>query len=170
VGHETVSTFAIGREKNQKEWQAVGRELMRLGLLHQAEGRPGTVTITPEGREILRRRATVMLTRAAQAQTEVPAALPCDEALFASLRALRRTLAAERAVPPYVIFPDSSLLQMAREYPTDAAAFARISGVGDRKLADLGPAFMQAIAAHVAAHGRIFREPAPARAGPRSAV
>ena len=170
-GHETLSTFAIGREKSQKEWQAVGRELLRLGLLHQAEGRPGTITITPEGREILRRRATVMLTRTARArEAEAPAALPCDEALFASLRALRRALAEERAVPPYVIFPDSALLQMAREYPTDAAAFARISGVGDKKLADLGPAFMQAIAAHVAAHGRISgRAAAPPGAGPRSA-
>jgi ATP-dependent DNA helicase RecQ len=162
-GHQEVSTFAIGGEHNQKEWQAVGRELLRLGLLRQGVDRPGEVTVTPRGREILKQRARVMLTRAAQAPADAPAALPCDEALMASLRALRKGLAEERGVAPFVVFADSALRQMAREYPTDAAAFARISGVGEKKLADLGPAFMGAIAAHVEAHGRQrFGEPAAA--------
>jgi ATP-dependent DNA helicase RecQ len=159
--HQELSTFAIGTEHNQKEWQAIGRELLRLDLLHRDDERPGTVRVTARGREILKQRAPVTLTRAAQAQADAPAALPCDEALLGSLRALRRRLAEERVVAPYIIFSDSALLQMARAYPTDAAAFARISGVGDRKLADLGPAFMEAIAAHVEAHGRQpFEEPA----------
>ncbi len=72
-----------------------------------------------------------------------------------------RTLADARDVPAFVIFSDVALRQMAREYPTDPASFRRINGVGDKKLADLGPVFLPAIAAHVAAHGKQgFDEPA----------
>ena len=162
-GHQELSTFGIGKEKNQKEWQAVGRELLRLGLLQQKEERMGGITVTPEGREILRRRATVMLTKATASATAAPEAAPCDEALMEALRRLRRSLADARDVPAFVIFSDVALRQMARQYPTDAAAFARISGVGEKKLAEHGEAFTRLIAAHVEAHGRQrWDEPAAA--------
>jgi ATP-dependent DNA helicase RecQ len=83
-----------------------------------------------------------------------PTALPCDEALFASLRSLRKQLADQRDVPAYVIFGDVALRQMAREYPTDATAFRRINGVGEKKLAELGDVFMRAISEHVEVHGK----------------
>src|SRR5262249_32597699 len=80
----------------------------------------------------------------------------------------RKQLADARDVPAFVIFSDVALRQMAREYPTDARAFLRINGVGDKKLADLGAAFMGAIAEHVAAHGRQRWEPAvPPRPRPQ---
>ena len=172
-GHHELSTFAIGKEHNQKEWQAVGRELLRLGLLHQKEERLGGITVTPQGREILRSRAKVMLTRAATAAAATaPEAAPCDEVLMASLRQLRKSLADARDVPAYVVFSDVALRQMARQYPTDEPAFARISGVGEKKLRELGAAFLERISAHVATHGRQRWEepaaaPAPAPAKPR---
>ena len=72
-------------------------------------------------------------------------------------------------MPAFVIFGDVALRQMAREYPTDPRAFRRINGVGEKKLAELGPAFTAAIAAHVAAHGKQSwdRSPPPPRCPPR---
>jgi ATP-dependent DNA helicase RecQ len=67
--------------------------------------------------------------------------LACDEALFDRLRELRRTLASERGVPPYIVFSDVALRHMAREYPTTPAAFGLIHGVGDKKLKEFGDPF-----------------------------
>src|SRR5439155_1388661 len=62
----------------------------------------------------------------------------CDEALFEKLRQLRKQLADQQAVPPYIIFSDVALRQMARFYPQSEADFARISGVGEKKLREFG--------------------------------
>jgi ATP-dependent DNA helicase RecQ len=156
LGHTELSTYGIGKEHRPKEWQAVGRELLRLGLLRQTGDRFPVVEVTPQGREALMKRSPITLTRqAAAAKTAAaPAALPCDEALLDTLRKLRKALADARDVPAYVIFSDVSLRQMAREYPVDVGAFLRINGVGDKKLKDLGATFMAAIAEHVATHGK----------------
>ena len=82
------------------------------------------------------------------ARDGVAADAPYDETLFDELRALRKTLADERDVPAYVIFPDTTLRAMARDVPADATALRRIPGVGDRKLADYGDAFLAALAAY----------------------
>ena len=68
-----------------------------------------------------------------------------DEDLFQKLRELRRTLAKERGVPPYVIFNDRTLAEMAAKKPRSIAALLAIKGVGDKKAADLGEAFLAAI-------------------------
>jgi ATP-dependent DNA helicase RecQ len=69
-----------------------------------------------------------------------------DEALFDRLRGLRRELARERGVPPYVIFNDRTLLSMAARKPASPESFRAIKGVGDKKAADLGPYFLAEIA------------------------
>ena len=71
-----------------------------------------------------------------------------------SLRQLRKQLADERGVPPYIVFSDVALRQMARFYPQGEAEFARISGVGDKKLREFGAVFMGEIAAHLHANPR----------------
>ena len=68
-----------------------------------------------------------------------------DEALFEALRTLRRTMAAERGIPPYLIFSDASLREMARERPVTQEMFLQIKGVGLRKLQELGPRFLACI-------------------------
>jgi len=69
--------------------------------------------------------------------------------LFDRLRRLRKKLADELGVPPYIVFSDVSLRQMARYYPTNEVEFTRISGVGERKLADFGKVFIDSIAAYL---------------------
>ncbi len=80
--------------------------------------------------------------------------IECDEALFAHLRGVRRTLADARNVPAYVIFSDVALREMARTYPTTSAEFRRIPGVGEQKLRDFAEAFLAAIADYLQTNSR----------------
>jgi ATP-dependent DNA helicase RecQ len=75
-----------------------------------------------------------------------------DRGLFDSLRALRKQFADERGVPPYVLFSDATLRDMARARPGSPDAFLNVRGVGERKLADLGPRFLGHIAAYCREH------------------
>lgn len=159
-GHHTLSTYGIGHEHSRNEWGAIGRELVRLGLLAQDPDQFNTVDVTPSGRQWLKERGTLTLTRpiaAPERKARPPRAgeIACDEALFGRLRELRKRLADERGVPPYVIFGDVSLRQMARHYPLTPAAFSQISGVGERKLAEFAADFLAAIASHLDEHPRL---------------
>jgi len=75
--------------------------------------------------------------------------ISCDEVLFERLRQLRKRLADERGVPPYIVFSDVALRQMAHDYPATERDFIRISGVGEKKLAEFGSTFLSEIAAHL---------------------
>ena len=153
-GHNELSTYGVGGELKRAEWQAIGRELLRLGLVECAPGKFATLSLTPAGLEVLRKRTSIVLTKQieiAEKRARIkPGAIECDEALFEHLRALRRQLADERGVPAYIIFSDVSLREMARKYPTNSAEFRRIPGVGEQKLKDFGEVFMSAIRSHSA--------------------
>ena len=153
-GHNELSTYGIGGELKRAEWQAIGRELLRLELVECAPGKFATLSLTPAGLEALRMRTSIVLTKQieiAEKRARIkPGAIECDEVLFARLRALRRQLADERGVPAYIIFSDVSLREMARKYPTTSTEFRRIPGVGEQKLKDFGEAFLSAIRSHSA--------------------
>ncbi len=159
--HHTLSTFGIGKELGRNEWGAIGRELVRLGLLRQASGMMPTVSLTDEGMATLKERRTVRLTKPREApKASVPravtasGAVTCDEVLFEKLRRLRKRLADEQGVPPYIVFGDVSLRHMARDYPTTERDFLAIPGVGETKLRVYGDEFLAEIESHVAANGR----------------
>ena len=156
-GHQSLSTYNIGGEHTRAEWGTIGRELVRLGFLFQNAEKFNIVELTDEGRAALKSRQKVTLTRPV-APTE-PAKhrigeIACDEVLFGKLRELRKQLADERGVPPYIVFSDVSLRQMARFYPANDREFSRISGVGDRKLREFGAVFLGEIAAHLQSNPR----------------
>ncbi len=149
TGHDRLSTYGIGKEHSAAQWMEIGRQLQRLGLLTAATGDRPTVAVTADGMETLKSRATVTLSRL-MAAAKKPAAtragdIPCDEGLFEKLRALRKQLADEAGVPPYVVFTDVTLRHIARSYPLDHRAMAAIPGVGERKLADYGGLFIAAV-------------------------
>jgi len=156
--HNELSTYGIGGELKRGQWQAIGRELLRLGLIECAPGKFATLSLTPAGLEALRKRTTIVLTKqidiAEKAARRRAGAIECDEALFERLRALRRRLADERGVPAYIIFSDVSLREMARNYPTNSTEFRHIPGVGEQKLKDFGEAFLSEIRSHLAANPR----------------
>ncbi len=178
-GHEALSTYGIGRDTPRPEWVALGRQLLRQGLLSQSQDGYATVALTAEGLAALKDGRTFMLARppaaartsaAATSATAVAKAgdIPCDEGLFAALRVLRKQLADARDVPAYVVFSDVSLRHMARAYPADAATLVRIPGVGEKKLADFGEPILQAVAAWLADQPRLdfpdlLPAPAPVR-------
>jgi len=157
-GHDELTTYGIGKEVSRKAWQAIGRELLRLGFLEVAPGKFATVQVTPSGREALRSRRQITLTK--HLEKPEPRAksrggeIQCDEALFAKLRGLRRTLADERNVPAYVIFSDVALREMARQNPIIPAQFRRIPGVGEQKLKDFAKPFLAAIAEYLQSNSR----------------
>ena len=157
-GHNELSTYGIGAELKRTEWQAIGRELLRLGLIECAPGKFTTLSLTSEGLKTLRNRTPIVLTKqidiAEKNAQRWAGTIECDEVLFERLRALRRKLADDRKVPAYIIFSDVSLRKMARDYPTNSTEFRRIPGVGEQKLKDFGEAFLSEIKSHSAANPR----------------
>jgi len=164
-GHHTLSTYDIGSEHTRAEWGAIGRELVRLGLLFQNPEKFNIVELTEAGRAALKSRQKITLTKSVaptEAAKHRAGEIACDEALFEKLRGLRKQLADERAVPPYIIFSDVSLRQMARFYPMNGKDFSRVSGVGEKKLQEFGEIFLHEIALHLQANPRqIFADDFP---------
>jgi ATP-dependent DNA helicase RecQ len=153
--HDQLSTFGIGRDVSRGKWQAIGRELLRLGLVAAAPGKFATLQLTEAGLEALRERRPITLTIPFEVETgkrkkHRTGEIECDEVLFEKLRLLRRTLADERSVPAYVVFSDVALREMARAYPTTPSEFGRIPGVGQQKLRDFAEPFTAAIAEYIA--------------------
>jgi len=153
-GHHELSTYGIGGELKRAEWQAIGRELLRLGLVECAPGKFATLSLTPVGIDALKNRTPIVLTKQIDIAEKTPrrkaGAIECDEALFERLRSLRRKLADERNVPAYVVFSDVSLREMARSYPTNTNEFRRVPGVGEQKLKDFAELFLSEIKSYVA--------------------
>ena len=156
-GHHQLSTYGIGKDLGRAEWGAIGRELIRLGFAKQDASRFNVLELTPEGRAALAQRKPVQLTKpmkVPERREHAVGEIACDEALFERLRALRKRLADERGVPPYIVFSDVALRQMARTYPSNESEFARISGVGQVKLRDYGVVFIGEITSFLATNAR----------------
>ena len=165
-GHDELSTYGIGGEMKREVWQAIGRELLRLGLIEAAPGKFATLQLTPAGLEALRQRTAITLTKPADVATKTKSragAIEADEKLFDELRSVRRRLADERNVPAYVIFSDVALREMARSYPTTPAEFRKIPGVGEQKLKDFAEPFLATINGYLESNPRqVFGAAPPA--------
>ena len=156
--HDQLSTYGIGKEHSVATWTEIARQLARRGWLAIDSGTYPTVTLTAEGMALLRERRPVSLTRLMA--NDSPAARPragdieCDQELFEILRSHRKQVADAASLPPYVVFSDVSLRHMARSYPTADAAFLAIPGVGERKLIEYSPGFMNAIRDYLQTNAR----------------
>ena len=153
-GHEQLSTFGIGKDLPREQWQRIGRELLRLGLMEAAPGKFATLSVTDAGMTALRKRAPITLTKLVEApakKVRVPRSgeIECDEELFERLRALRRKIADKRNVPAYIIFSDATLREMARVGPRSKSEFAQMAGVGQQKLKEFAESFLAEIGEHL---------------------
>jgi len=155
LGHDRLSTFGIGTEHNKAEWLALISELLRLGYVEQ-EMEHRTLLLTNEGLHALKEQRTLefakprALARSKKGR-KVEHAIAFrsqDHDLFEALRRLRKSIADEQGVPPYVVFSDATLREMARLKPATQSAFLNVSGVGDVKLQKYGQAFVEEIALH----------------------
>ncbi len=150
-GHDSLSTFGVGRDLPKAQWQAVFRQMMGHDLIRPDAERHGALRMTDAARPILRGEAAVTLRRdtirAATAGPVVRALVSDEDApLLSALKARRRALADAARVPAYVIFPDRTLIEMTEKRPATLDAMARISGVGAKKLESHGAVFLAVIA------------------------
>ena len=157
-GHDQISTFGIGREFEKKEWQSIFRQLVALNLLAVDNSEYGGVKITLQGQAFLKHKETLRLrkwSRPAKIKSGSLSRAPLnfdsedDEKLFDALRVARLELAREQNVPPYVIFHDKTLREIALQKPVSRPAFSVISGVGQSKLERYGDAFLEVIRSHL---------------------
>ncbi|MBM4195806.1 MAG: DNA helicase RecQ [Gammaproteobacteria bacterium] len=161
LGHDRLSTYGIGRDLGETEWMSIFRQLIHRGFLYQDIANWSVLKLTDTARPLLRGETTLELARprvkrkataktpkgkrAKQAVAESPLA-DADQQLFERLRSLRRELADAQGVPPYVVFGDTTLLEMSRRRPATADALLEITGVGQVKLERYAEAFLRAIA------------------------
>jgi ATP-dependent DNA helicase RecQ len=152
--HDALSTFGIGTEHKATQWRHIIRQLIALGYLDVDTDGHGAVQLTPAARPLLRGdidlqlRALPAREKARRpAKTKRPAVElePADQELFEALRLRRMELAREHSVPPYVIFHDSTLLELASRRPLSDDEMRGISGVGEQKLARFGKDFITVI-------------------------
>jgi ATP-dependent DNA helicase RecQ len=154
-GHDRLPTFAVGRELSRNAWGAVFRQMMGRDLVRPDPERHGALRMTEAARPVLRGEVEVRLREdtvsAASVRAEPRALVGEDDApLLSALKALRRELAEAAKVPPYVIFTDRSLIEMAQTRPQTLDGFARIAGVGAKKLERYGPKFLEVLTGSVA--------------------
>ena len=152
LGHDRLSTYGIGAEKSQEAWSGLIRQLVHLGYLQQDVASFSVLKLTEAARPLLRGEQELILPRPRIKPGRVKkpprrrvGEIDYDEDLFQALRTLRKRLADEAGVPPYVIFGDAALAEMAAFRPTDQEALLRINGVGKQKLARYGEDFIAEI-------------------------
>ncbi|MBN2810207.1 MAG: DNA helicase RecQ [Deltaproteobacteria bacterium] len=155
--HDQLSTWGLLKEESNEQIKAWIDQLVSQGFLER-EGEYQIIRVTPSGRELLRgEKKPCLLTiktsaTAADAVTAETILTPLEINLFDELRELRRELARDRAVPPYVIFSDASLYDMAQVRPTNLEMFRQVKGVGAMKLVDFGEVFTARISSFCRQH------------------
>ena len=154
--HDQLSTYGIGKERSEEEWTAIFRQLIHRGFLLQDVASYSVLKLTAAARPLLRGEVELELakprireknkkTRKKKQLMEGGLETPQDEALFDRLRELRKQIADEMGVPPYIVFGDSALIHMAQLKPTNEDEMLSVHGVGQAKLERFGKVFLDCI-------------------------
>ncbi len=159
-GHVDMPVFGAGKDLPVKTWQSVYRQLLAAGLISVDHGAYGALKLEPESRAVFKKEREVRFRKdrpttgkasrsssasSANAKSGLEGA---DLELFQALRAVRMDISKDLGVPPYVVFPDTTLVALATERPSDEDEMLDISGVGPSKLERFGDAFLEVINAH----------------------
>ncbi len=149
-GHDNLPTYGLGKDIDKRTWQAIFRQMMAHDLIRPDPARHGAFRMTQAARPILRDEEKITLRKDTIKSGERRVAVKTlvseeDAPLLSALKAKRRALAEAARVPAYIIFNDRTLIEMAEQRPADLDAFARISGVGAKKLENFGAAFLEVI-------------------------
>ena len=157
VGHQRLPTFGVGAARGKNEWRSLIRQMVATGFLRLDIAGYGGLATTDKGRDLLRgegvfryREETVVAQpsakrRETRAKTQEDPLNGDQTTLLDALKALRLQLAKERGVPAYIVFPDRSLIDMARRRPRTKAEFAEVNGVGAAKLEQFAAPFLAVI-------------------------
>ena len=152
-GHQHLAVFGVGKGFSEVEWRTLFRQLVARGLADVDLEGFGGLRLDESCRPLLRGEVSLQLRRepkpaqAAKASSSAASQLVRghERDMWEALRSLRRKLAEEHSVPPYVIFPDATLLEMLRSQPSSLSEMAEVSGVGARKLERYGQAFLEVL-------------------------
>ena len=154
--HQNLSTYGIGKEHTQKEWQSLIRQLVARNFLYADVDAYGGLKITDQGMAFLKSQENIHLrlepkttASSSKALKKTKALISLDkeedQELFTELKALRLSIAKENNIPPYVVFHDKTLIEMAKNKPLTLEDMSLISGVGQSKLNKYGQNFLNAI-------------------------
>ncbi|PKB91173.1 ATP-dependent DNA helicase RecQ [Ewingella americana] len=155
-GHDKLTVYGIGKEQSNEHWTSVLRQLIHLGMIMQNIAMHSALQLTEAARPVLRGETPLQLAvpriqtlKIKSSSSQKTYGGNYDRKLFAKLRKLRKTLADENNVPPYVVFNDTTLLEMAEQLPVSPSELLDITGVGQRKLEKFGRPFMAMIRDHI---------------------
>jgi len=155
-GHDKLSVYGIGKDQSNEHWTSVVRQLIHLGMIMQNIAMHSALQLTEAARPVLRGENPLQLAVPRIQTLKIKSSASqktyggnYDRKLFAKLRKLRKSLADDNNVPPYVVFNDTTLLEMAEHLPISPSDLLDITGVGQRKLEKFGRPFMAMIRDHI---------------------
>ncbi len=151
--HDKVSTFGLGKDKTPGYWHAIIRQLIHLGFLQQDIENHSALCLTQASHPVLKGTLPLMLAtprlQKASYWRQTNQSSNYDRKLFAKLRVLRKEIADAEDIPPYIVFNDATLSELAKFQPTSAHEMLNISGIGDTKLSRYGQTFLTVIKEHL---------------------
>ncbi|MCL4142441.1 UNVERIFIED_CONTAM: hypothetical protein GTU68_000003 [Idotea baltica] len=156
-GYDQIKTYGAGSDMNYLEWQHAIMQLLHIGMVEVAYDQGHVLKLTAASREVLFSGRKVEMVRLADVQAKAAKNTQktktkkqvFEDSLFEELRKLRRKLAIAQRIPPYVVFTDATLKDMAANYPSNMVDMRKISGVGEKKLEQYGQVFIDEILAYV---------------------
>jgi ATP-dependent DNA helicase RecQ len=162
-GHDRLPTYGVGTEYTAAQWRHFAEQFIRQGLLTQ-DMQYGGLSLTERGRAALKG-AAIYVTAEPRQPIAAASETPYEADLFEKLRQLRRQLADAADVPPFMIFSDRTLTELATYLPQAPASLSAIHGIGERKAAQYGAAVLETIRAYCVEHG-LAERPRPAIVAP----
>lgn len=155
--HNELNVYGLGKHLSEEEWFSIFRQLIHRGFIEQDIANYSVLKLNPRAKSLLRGEEQLYLAKPRiknpekkdKIKEEKNSPVNYDADLFLTLRVVRKNLADEMNVPPFIIFSDASLYEMAQKKPTTHAAFLQISGVGEYKLKQYGEEFIQVIKKHI---------------------
>eukprot|EP00095_Tigriopus_kingsejongensis_P004639 snap_masked-scaffold729_size105432-processed-gene-0.11 protein:Tk04639 transcript:snap_masked-scaffold729_size105432-processed-gene-0.11-mRNA-1 annotation:"atp-dependent dna helicase" len=153
-GHEKISTYGLGKDQSHEYWVSIFRQLIHRGYLMQNIARSSVLQLTEEARPVLRGETSLELAvprlgLSPRSKADKLGKRNYDKKLFAKLRKLRKAIADKEDIPPYVVFNDATLIEMAEMIPTSQGELLAVNGVGQRKLEKYGHVFLDVIEDHI---------------------
>jgi ATP-dependent DNA helicase RecQ len=167
--HQNLSTYGIGKQFSRKQWIHLSRQLIQSGLMSQ-DAEFGGLSVTGKGRSVLKGEETVLGHMEPDGGADIieegisaDSGIICDQHLFNALKKKRKILADEASIPPYIIFPDKTLVEMAVYFPQSPESLLSMHGVGEAKLAKYGKVFLDTIIEYCREHQIAEKEKFTAR-------
>ncbi len=159
-GHDALPLYGVGKEHDKNQWQSIFRQLVAQDLLAVDIAEHGGLHLTEAGKKFLKEKESLRLckpaervrdngrTRAPASRTAIAFESDADQRLFVALKEARMALARAQNIPPYIIFHDKTLRELALHKPSSREDMLTISGIGEQKIARYGDAFLSVIARH----------------------